>query len=94
VKIARVLGSVVSTLKHEVFRGTKLLLVQPLGLDLQPSGEVVLAVDTVSAGVGETVLLCQEGHSARQAAGIEFGPVCAVILGIVDRIDLEQTARG
>lgn len=88
--IAKVLGSVVSTIKHEVYRATKLMIVQPLGLDLQPKGDAILAVDTVGAGEGETVLILEEGQAAAQILGVKRAPVRAMIVGIIDHVDVRR----
>ena len=90
-KIARVIGSVVSTIKYEVFQGTKLLLVQPLGLDRQPQGQVLLAADRIGAGAGELVLVCQEGRSSRQVLGLPDGPLGVSVMAIIDHLDLPRT---
>jgi len=93
--IGRVAGTVVATIKHPFFVGRKLLLVDRLDLD----GERVttkydIAVDTVRAGIGDHVLVLDEGNSARQVCDVEsWGPVRAVIVGIVDHVELSQEAR-
>ena len=91
--IGRVFGNVVATVKHPLFQGHKLLLVERL----QPEGGVDakydLAVDIVQAGPGDLVLVLDEGNSARQLLAEEpNGCVRAVIVGIVDEIDLAETA--
>lgn len=89
--IAKVIGNVVSTQKNEKFRGMKLLLVQPyISKDgrLQISGSSVVAVDSVGAGIGECVLFTQ-GSSARLTAATKDAPVDAVIVGIVDAVEVE-----
>lgn len=89
--IAKVIGNVVSTQKNERFRGMKLLLVQPYVNKegaLQISGSSVVAVDSVGAGVGECVLFTQ-GSSARLTPTTKDTPVDAVIVGIVDSVEVE-----
>lgn len=92
--IGRVFGNVVATIKHPFFDGRKLMLVERI----QPeSGEADakydIAVDIVQAGPGDLVLVNDEGNSARQLLGIEpNGCVRAVIVGIVDEIDLPGAA--
>jgi ethanolamine utilization protein EutN len=88
-QIARVIGTVVSTQKHQKFEGAKLLIVQPLNIDDTPRGSAVLAVDGVGAGVREKVLVVLEGRAAGEALGKKAAPVDAAIIGIIDRIDLE-----
>jgi microcompartment protein CcmK/EutM len=86
-QIGRVVGTVVSTQKNSKLVGTKLLLVQPLTLDRQPRGVEVLAIDSVGAGVGETVLVVMEGKAAGEALGKKAAAVDAAIIGIVDTVD-------
>jgi ethanolamine utilization protein EutN len=86
-QIGRVISRVVSTEKNEKLEGAKLLLVQPLTLDGQPTGAAVLAIDSVGAGVGEKVLVVIEGRSAGDALHQERAPVDAAIVGIIDRVD-------
>ena len=92
--IAKVIGNVVSTQKIAKFRGMKLLLVQPYinkEGKLQISGSSVVAVDGVGAGVGECVLFTQ-GSSARLTPTTKDAPVDAVIVGIVDTIEVDGAA--
>ena len=89
--IGRVFGNVVATVKHPFFHGRKLMLVERL----QPQGGAEarydIAVDLVQAGPGDTVLVLDEGSSARQMLNAEpDGPVRAVIVAIVDEIDLPE----
>ena len=87
--LGRVVGNVVSTQKHEKLEARALLMVQPVSLDGEDEGEPLLAVDTVGAGVGETVLVVIEGRSTSQAMGVTEAPANAAITGIVDLIDWE-----
>ena len=89
-QIARVVGTVVATQKHRKFEGAKLLLVQPVTLDDQPRGPVLLAVDSVGAGVHEKVLVVIEGRAAGEALGRKAAPVDAAIIGIIDSIDVQE----
>lgn len=86
--LGRVVGPLVATQKHRKFEGSTLLLVQPLGEGETPRGPVVLAVDTVGAGVGEKVLLVLDGKAAGQAMRKKAAPVDAAIVGIVDHVDV------
>ena len=83
-KIGKVVGNVVSTINVPALDGRKLLLCDVLSLDGQPSGEYLIAVDTVGAGASEKVLLIDEGNSARQVLGVKNAPVRAAIVGIID----------
>jgi ethanolamine utilization protein EutN len=85
VKIAEVVGTVVSPISHSFFEGQRLLLCDLVDPDGSSRGSLI-AVDVVDAGVGERVLICDEGTSARQIFGIDTGPIRSVIVGIVDEI--------
>ena len=88
--LARVVASVVSTEKHPHYKGRKILAVQPLDGELRPKGKSLLAVDGVQAGVGDLVLVVDEGGSARLAVGDEKAvTIRTAICGIVDRVDIE-----
>jgi microcompartment protein CcmK/EutM len=87
--IGRVKGTVVSTVQHPQYDGRKLMLVARLELDGRESGPYDICVDDVQAGVGDVVLVLDEGSSARQILGKRgTGPVRAVIMGIVDQVEL------
>ena len=87
-KLARVSGNVVSTISNPVYDGRILLLCDLLDADEGETGDYLIAVDTVGAGPGETVLVLDEGNGARQVLNEPGGAVRAVIVGIVDRVDL------
>jgi len=93
VKIARVVGNVVSTIQADVFDGRKLLLCDLLDTTGRPDGNHLIAVDTVGAGPGETVILLDEGTSARQILQLAAGPVRTVVVGIVDEVTDDGTWR-
>ena len=85
--IGRVSGTVVATIKNELFEGHKLLLVDKLNLAGEPTPKYDIAVDMVQAGVGDLVLVLDEGNSARQILDREpMGAIRAVIVGIVDEV--------
>jgi microcompartment protein CcmK/EutM len=85
--IGRVSGTVVATIKNELFEGHKLLLVDKLNLAGEPTPKYDIAVDMVQAGVGDLVLVLDEGNSARQVLDREpLGAIRAVIVGIVDEV--------
>jgi ethanolamine utilization protein EutN len=86
-KIARVVGEVVATTKHGDLHGQKLLLVQPVTPDDAKAGAALLAVDSVQAGVGDRVLVNDEGNGAAQVLRRARGAVRAVIVGVVDAVD-------
>jgi ethanolamine utilization protein EutN len=91
--LARVEGSVVATKKDASMSGRKLLLLRPQLVDekdptkFRPGANTIVAVDSVGAGVGELVMFCQ-GSSARLAPNLKEAPVDAVIIGIVDTVDV------
>jgi ethanolamine utilization protein EutN len=91
VQLARVVGTLVATQKHEKLHAAKLLLVQPVAPDGTARGAAVLAVDSVGAGVGEQVIVVIEGKAAGQALGRRAAPVDAAIVGIVDAVELEES---
>jgi len=89
--IGRVSGTVVATIKNELFQGRKLLVVDKLDLDGQPTAKYDIAVDMVQAGKGDLVLVLDEGNSARQVVDREpLGAIRAVIVGIVDQVTLAE----
>jgi ethanolamine utilization protein EutN len=88
VKVGTVVGTVVSTINAPVFDDRKLLVCDLLDTSGEPEGGYLIAVDVVDAGVGETVLILDEGNSARQIVGLETAPIRAVVVGIVDEIDV------
>ena len=84
--LGKVIGNVVSTIKLPVYKGYKILIVQPVNDKKEPQGESVLALDTVQAGVGDTVLVIDEGNSSRLIMNNSTAPVRTMIVGIVDAI--------
>jgi ethanolamine utilization protein EutN len=88
--LGRVIGTVVSTIQHKFLEGKKLLLVERVDSKGKPSGGTVIALDSIDAGAGETVLVLDEGNSARQVFGDPSAPVRTVIVGVVDSIDAEK----
>ncbi len=85
--LAKIVGTVVATRKDERLVASKLLVARPLDPSGKPDGNYLVAIDTVDAGFGETVLIVS-GSSARMAAGLKDSPVDAAIVGIVDTIDI------
>jgi microcompartment protein CcmK/EutM len=86
--LCKVKGTIVATQKSETLRTHKILIVQPLQLDGSAAGRDFLALDTVDAGSGDTVLVMQEGESARQILRRSDVPVHSLIVAVVDGIDL------
>jgi ethanolamine utilization protein EutN len=91
--LAKVEGAVVATKKDPAMSGRKLLLIRPMLVDdkdptqFKRGANTIVAVDSVGAGEGEMVMFCQ-GSSARLAPGLKDAPVDAVIIGIVDSVDV------
>ena len=87
-QIARVHSHIVATRKHPAYEGRKLFMVRPLGRDLAPAGEALLAVDLVDAGVGDLVLVSSEGRFAREVTGAT-SPVRSTIIAVLAGVDFE-----
>ena len=85
--LARIVGTVVATRKDPRLVSSKLMVVRPVDPHGKSDAHYLVAVDTVDAGVGETVLVVS-GSSARMAAGLKDCPVDAAIVGIVDVVDV------
>jgi microcompartment protein CcmK/EutM len=84
--LGRVVGEIHSTINHGIYENRKLLVVDRIAPDGEPMGAYLIAIDTVDAGVGETVLMIDEGNSARQVMQAPNAPVRSVVVGIVDHI--------
>jgi microcompartment protein CcmK/EutM len=91
-QLAEVVGTVVASRKEEVLDGLRFLVLKPLDSNLKPSGGVVVAADAVGAGVGEVVLFAS-GSSARQTQLTNNRPVDAVVMAIVDLVELGGDIR-
>lgn len=88
--LSKVTGTIVSTQKNPALKDSKLLLIQALNLDGSLSGRDILAVDSVDAGVGDTVLAIQEGAGAQQVLQRKDVPVHTVIVAVVDGYSMEE----
>ena len=89
--LCRVVGNVVNTVKHPVLAGHKLMVCKPVDpVSGAPRGGRVVALDTVQAGIGDMVLVIDEGNAARKILDDATAPVRTVIAAIVDRVDLEK----
>ena len=86
-RIARVVGNVLATIKHEALRANRLLLVEAETPDGSLDGRPRLALDVVDAGEGDRVLVVDEGNSAAQALARVRGPVRTVIVGVIDEVE-------
>ena len=87
--LGKVTGNVVSTVSEPGYESRKILIVQPIDPSGQPKGQSFLAIDTVQAGMGDTVLVLEEGGSARMILNEpETFTIKAIIAGIVDQITM------
>ena len=91
--LARVIGTVVSTVKHPKYKGLKLFVVQPVDPDGLASDPSFLAVDAVQSGVGDLVLVNSEGNGARQIFHEPVLPIRSVIVGVVDEVHAVPAGR-
>ena len=87
--LAKVVGTVVATRKDPRLVSSKLLIARPMDPKGKSEGNYLVAIDTVDAGIGETVLVVS-GSSARMASGMKDVPVDAAIVGIVDEIEIKD----
>ena len=88
--LGRVIGEVVASQKHASHERRKILLVQPINPAGSDRGEAVLALDAVDAGIGDRVLVVQEGQSAMMAVNRPKSPVDMAIVGVVDHVDMSE----
>jgi microcompartment protein CcmK/EutM len=91
--LSKVIGTLVATQKNQALREHKLLIVQPIDLHGSFIGRDLIAVDHVDAGVGDTVLVMQEGTGARQILKREDIPVHSVIVAVVDGMDIPAAVK-
>lgn len=91
-KVGRVVGTVVSTINIELLEDHRLLLCDVQDIDGEPNGYTI-AIDVVDAGIGETVLILDEGNSARQILGRDWGAIRAVVVGVVDELAVDGELR-
>ena len=89
--LARVIGDVVSTHRHEHLGEKKLLVVRRIDLDGNEEGAETIALDVIGVGVGEDVLVVQEGNAARALFKDQKIPVQAVVVGVIDHYDVDRT---
>ena len=87
--IGTVRGHIVSTICHQFYAGRKMLIVEKEDFAGKPAGYLIAIDSGVAAGVGDRVLVLDEGNSARQIVGDKNAPVRSIIIGIVDRVDAE-----
>jgi len=85
--LGKVAGSIYSTINHDFYNSKKLLLIDKLDSNKIPTGDYLIAVDSIGAGSGEIVLVIDEGNSARQIVGEDQAPIRSIIIGIVDQVN-------
>ena len=90
--IGKVTGNIAATIKHPVYKNQKLMNVAILTPQNEPTGESVVAIDSVDAGIGDIVLITQEGRSAMTVIGQNEVPVRTVIVAIIDQIEFNPLA--
>ena len=88
--IAKVIGDVVSSVKYETLVARKLLLVQPLEPGGTEYGKPLIAIDMVDSGIGDVVLIIDQGTATRTVMDMEYPTIRTLILGVVDRIDFKR----
>ena len=88
-QLARVLGTVVATVKNDLLEGRKLLVIQPLDGRLNPSGKPMVAIDSVGAGKGEIIFWCRGKEASFPLEPIEVPTDCTIV-GIVDSVHLDS----
>lgn len=88
--LGRVIGEVVATQRHSSHQERKVLLVQPVSPEDREVGDAILALDAVDAGVGDRVLVVQEGYAAMTAAGRTAAPIDMTIVGVVDVVEMME----
>jgi len=86
--LGKVSGTIHSTINHPFYENKRILLVEKLDPNRKKTGKYLIAIDSVDAGIGETVLMIDEGNSARQVVADRMAPLRSIIIGIVDDIHL------
>ena len=88
--IGNVIGEIHSTINHPFYDGKKLLMVETTDFSGQPDGGYVIAIDSALAGVGDRVMVLDEGNGARQVVDDPTAPVRSVIIGVVDHVSMGE----
>ncbi len=88
--LGKVVGTVWSTKKAPDLEGVRFLIIHPYDLDKEPTKNIVVVADRMGAGIGETVM-CAYGKAARSAIGDQEMSIEAAVVGIVDRVDVQDT---
>lgn len=88
--LAKVTGTVVTTISHPHYKNRRLLVVQPLVMGGESTEEDFIAIDNTHAGIGDTVLINREGNGARQVLKNPDACIISVIVGIVDSVNIDS----
>jgi len=88
--LSKIGGAIHSTINHQFYEDHKLLIVDKLDLEGKPTADYLIAVDHVGAGSGETVLVIDEGNSARSIVNDDMAPLRSIIVGIVDHVHVHD----
>jgi microcompartment protein CcmK/EutM len=88
--LAKVTGTVVTTISHPHYKNRRLLVVQPLTMDGDAADGDFIAVDNTHAGIGDTVLINRDGNGARAALNLPDGCIISLIVGIVDSVYVKE----
>ncbi|MEN6572208.1 MAG: EutN/CcmL family microcompartment protein [Anaerolineaceae bacterium] len=88
--LAKVVGTVVTTISHPHYKGRRLLVVRPLVMEGEGLEEDFIALDNTHAGIGDTVLINREGNGARQVLKNPDACIISLIVGIVDSVQIEE----
>jgi len=86
--LGKVCGTIHSTINHPFYESKRLLVVDKLDAYQKPTGKYLICIDVVDAGVGETVIMLDEGNGARQIVNDSTAPLRSIIVGIVDEVHL------
>ena len=86
--LGKICGSINSTINHDFYENKRLLIVDKLNPDGSETGKYIIAIDSVGAGFGETVIIIDEGGSARMIVEDETAPLRSIIVGIVDQVNI------
>jgi microcompartment protein CcmK/EutM len=87
--VGQIAGEIVSTINHADYQNRRLLVVDRLDPSGKPAGGYLIAVAAIDAGVGDRVLVLDEGNGARQILGDSKAPIRSVVVGIVDSVDVD-----
>ena len=88
--IAKVMGTIQSTIKHETYEKKKIMIIQPLDINFKPKGSSCVAVDYVDAGEGDFVIAGSAPGAAKLVFNLEKAPIRTLIMGIIDTMDVDN----